>query len=279
MVTDDVTVTLNADFDLEVTSDATDGCFVGSTDLTATVSNNSSMSTPTYEWSTSETTPTITVTDPGTYTVTVTVDSCSLTESITVATTPLFDLGADISSCLETPAILDATPSNYPLTDVTFQWFLDGNELLTETDATLSATQLGTYTVTVTALGACSESDTLTITPGDLPMIDLGEDFASCLVDPVVLDAIPSNYDPADATYEWSLDGTVLTAETNPTLSATQNGIYSVLVTVGACESTDEITIADGEAPIVDLGEDFASCLVDPFVLDATPSNLSLIHI
>ena len=59
-------------------------------------------------------------------------------------------------------------------------------------------------------------------------MIDLGEDFASCLVDPVVLDATPSNYDPADATYEWSLDGTVLTAETNPTLSATQNGIYSV---------------------------------------------------
>jgi hypothetical protein len=273
VVTDEVTVTLIADFDLDVTSDATDGCFVGSTDLTATVSNNTTMSTPTYEWSTAETTPTITVTEPGTYTVTVTVDSCSLTESITVATTPLFDLGADISSCLETPAILDATPSNYPLSDVSFQWFLDGNELTTETDATLSATQLGTYTATVTALGACSETDMLTITPGALPMIDVGEDFASCLVDPVVLDATPSNYDPADATFEWSLDGNVLTAETNPTLSASQNGTYSVLVTVGACESTDDITISDGEAPIVDLGEDFASCLVDPFVIDATPSN------
>ncbi len=353
VVEDDVMVSSNATFTVDAGEDFA-SCTAASTVLTATVTGIDP-TLVTYLWSTGETTQSITVTMSGTYTVDVTGNGCTISDSVNVDfnAAPILDLGNDINSCLEigNTVVLDATPSNVPLSEVTFVWALDGNVLPGETSATLIPTATGTYMVTVTN-GNCVTTDTVTITPVDFTvdlgddieaclgnpptltanltvytaaqvtfewmldgnvltgetsqtllvtqagtytvtvtagdcvetdtivvsaipeiLIDLGEDIASCLLDPITLDASPSNYNPALATYEWSFNGTVIPGETNPTLTVTQNGTYSVVVTIDACSTTDTININPGEDILFDLGADFDSCFQQPSVLDATPSN------
>lgn len=273
-VTDDVTVFKAADaFDVDLGGDQ-ELCGVTSYDLTATIINGDPTNA-TYLWSTGETTPTITVTTSGTYSVEVSIDTCTITEAVDIHfnDSPLVDLGDDFNSCFVDPVVLDASPSNYnDPSALTYEWRKDGSILAGETAPTLSVTEPGLYAVKVTVLD-CEVTDEVNIELGEIE-VDLGEDITSCIVDPIILDASPTNYnDPLSFTYEWRKDGNVLTGETNPTLSVTDTGVYSVTVSNAAgCTATDEITIEDGPL-VVDLGADIISCLGDPIILDATPSN------
>src|SRR5690606_8558503 len=86
--------------------------------------------------------------------------------------------------------------------DATFVWNTG------ETTQTITVTDSGTYTVEVT-IGTCTITASVVINFNDPPLIELGDDVETCFNEPIILDASPSNYNPADATYEWSLDGTV----------------------------------------------------------------------
>ncbi|MCZ4238180.1 hypothetical protein O4H25_15175, partial [Staphylococcus equorum] len=77
-----------------------------------------------------------------------------------------------------------------------------------ETTQTITVTTSGTYTVEVT-IGTCTVTASVEINFNELPAIELGDNVETCFDAPIVLDASPSNYNPADATYEWSLDGVV----------------------------------------------------------------------
>ncbi len=228
----------------------------------------------TYLWSTGETTSTIVVTASGDYSLEITVGPCVVSDTIAIslAETPLVDLGPDLLSCLEQAITLDATPSNYDPSLCTFEWSLDGTIIVGETNVTLSVSQAGTYTVVV-SVENCTVEDSITITPANDIQIDLGEDMESCFTDFILLDASPSNYDPTLATYEWSLGGIVIAGETNATLNVNQEGTYSVLVTVGNCTAQDSISITPANDIQVDLGSDLQSCFDQDLILDASPSN------
>jgi gliding motility-associated-like protein len=107
-------------------------------------------------------------------------------------------------------------------------------------------------------------------------MIDLGPNIETCFEIPVVLDASPSNYNPAEASYEWSLDGIVISGETSPTLTVTVGGTYSVFVTVGICSSNDTIVISPRSDLEVSLGDDFKSCPNEPQTLTAVTSEVDI---
>ena len=224
-----------------------------------------------YLWSTGESTSSITVNQPGIYTLEVTINDCVVTDSVFIdlGTIPIIDLGEDFTTCFDFEILLDASPTNMDPADATYEWSLDGNIIPGEITQTLSIIQHGTYTVVVNS-GICVTEDAITINPSNDLGIELGDDFTTCFSNPVFLDASPSIGDPNTATYEWSLDGVVL-PDTTATLDATEHGTYSVIVTLNGCTDTDSIALIPLGDLGVDLGEDFLTCLEQAITLDATP--------
>lgn len=254
-------------------------CFITPVTLDATVINYPP-AVVSYEWFMDgvtipgETNATYDVIAPGFYEVEATVQSCVTRDGVTF-TSPNdidFDLGPDDDDCFIMDRTLDATPTNYNLADTSFQWSLDGVVLAGETNATLMASAPGLYEVTVT-VGACENTDSITLSLTNDIDIELGEDISSCFISPVILDATPSNYDVTSATFEWTKDGAVLAGETNATLNVSEIGLYAVTVTVGSCEATDSVAISLGGFD-VNLGEDFETCFENNASLTAEISGI-----
>lgn len=237
--------------------------------------------TVSYEWSLdgtilpTETGPTLTPTVLGLYSVTVTNNFCAITDTVTLTTSSFTtELGEDIASCFITPETLTANLTVFTPAQVSFEWFLNGIAIPGETNQTLEVNEPGSYQVTATA-GLCMATDTIEVTPSDDIDIDLGADIESCFIVPVTLDATPVNYDPTNATFEWSLNGTIIPGETQATLEAIQFGLYEVTVTVGSCEAMDSVTITPGSFT-VSLGEDFQTCFEETASITATISDFDL---
>lgn len=257
--------------------DNVETCFFDPVVLDATPSNYNPADA-TYEWSldgtvlAGETNPTLNATQYGTYSVLVSVAGCSSTDEVTISQQNIeVSLGEDFISCFETPLTLTAEAINYDPLLATYEWRLNGSVIAGETDQTLVITQAGTYSVTTT-FGSCTTSDSIIVGLGNLE-IELGDDFQTCFNELVVLDASPTNQNPADATYEWSLDGTILVGEINPTLIITEVGTYSVIVSYGSCTATDSLTVSSRDDLEVSVGEDFTTCPNEPQTLTATTTE------
>jgi len=103
-----------------------------------------------------------------------------------------------------------------------------------------------------------------------LPMFDLEDEYILCtdsngteLIGPPLLDTGLSN---ARYTFEWSLDGTIISGETNPSIVPVQGGIYSVTVTDNTtlCQSSDSAEVIESAPPIVT-----ANATTEPFAQNA----------
>jgi gliding motility-associated-like protein len=101
----------------------------------------------------------------------------------------------------------------------------------------------------------CYAVTPLTLQVDLLPIFDLEDTYTLCVdtngtevINPPVLD---TGLSTADYTFEWSLDATVLPGETGPSLTATQPGVYSVLVTNNAtgCQNTDSAVVEASSPP------------------------------
>ena len=200
---------------------------------------------PTFLWNTGDTTQNLIVTETGTYTVEVTIDGCTLMESVFISfgESPIIELGADFITCFDTEITLDATPSNVDPTAVSYQWFQDGIELA-ETTPILEIVDVGTYEVIVDNEG-CTSSDSITITPGSIN-VTLPEGFVTC---PDETQVLVSATDETGVTYQWFLNGDIITGATNPTLEiniapeALGDQIYEVQITRGVCTGVAQIPI------------------------------------
>src|SRR5690606_16561698 len=183
---------------------------------------------PTYEFAWLDESGTVIGTDPtinvcpdsngSTYTARVIYTNCNgdvvtLTDDVFVSFEAGFtvDLGEDQELCDQSSYDITAEIIGGDPNDATFLWNTG------ETTQTITVTDSGTYSVEVT-IDACTITESVVVNFNERPEIELGANIETCFFAPVVLDASPSNYNPADATYEWSLDGTVLVGETNPTL-------------------------------------------------------------
>lgn len=106
-----------------------------------------------YQWSTNETSQTITVNVAGTYTITVTNSyNCSASDDITVSVNPLpvVNLGEDITQ--SDPVTLDAGEG--------YASYLWSNE---STEQQITVTESGTYWVIVADENDCEGSDTINV--------------------------------------------------------------------------------------------------------------------
>ncbi|MDC8000980.1 gliding motility-associated C-terminal domain-containing protein [Aequorivita todarodis] len=264
--TDEVTVTRIGSFTVDLGGDQ-ELCDAQSYDITAEIIGGNPAEA-TFLWNTGETTQTITVTTSGTYTVEVTIGTCTVNASVVINFNelPLIELGDNIETCFTEPVVLDASPSNYNPADATYEWSLDGNVLVGETNPTLNATQYGVYSVIV-SVADCAATDEVTLSQQNI-QVSLGNDFTSCFETPETLTAEAIDYDPTLATYEWSLNGVILTGETNQTLNITQPGTYAVTATVNLCTTTDSVVVGLGNIEVT-VNEDFQTCFDSQVVLEA----------
>jgi hypothetical protein len=206
-----------------------------------------------YEWSTNETTQTITVSATNSYQVTVTDgNGCEGSDniSVTIASFPVVNLGADVVECGS--ATLDAGNAGS-----TFAWSNGAN---TQTN-TVNATN--DYSVTVTNTAGCSSSDTVNATINAIPVVNLGNDVTQC-GGTVTLDAAN-----AGSSFAWS------NSETTGSVTVSASANYSVTVTsTDNCSATDDVNVTINAIPVVNLGSDTAQC-GGTVILDAGNSGSS----
>lgn len=114
-----------------------------------------------------------------------------------------------------------------------------------DTTRTIAATELGSYTVTVTDSNECTATDTAHISS----IVNLKPDTTICRGDPLNLDA-----GHPGATYNWN------TNETTQTIEVKDSGEYFVEVDDEGCLGSDTIEVDAYSNPEVDLGPDTVFC-------------------
>ncbi len=191
----------------------------------------------TYSWSTGETSPSITVTQPNsaTYSVEVRVGTCSTkTAEVFLEFFPdiTVDLGDSNVSVCEGESITLSDPNLAG--DVIYVWSTPNGVVAS---STIEASVAGTYSVTVSSAGGCTASDGVTLQTLQARTINLGETRTIC--------ALVGETDSLDAgsggvSYNWS------SGETTQSIVATSAGTYSVEVLDQAgCTSTGSILVEE----------------------------------
>jgi len=184
-----------------------------------------------YRWSTDETTPEITVREPGVYTVTVTNSAgCSDTESVMVDVlpppTPHISAEGSLILCDGDEVVLTAD-SGYAV----YRWSTG------ETTRSIVVRSPGMYTVEVTDENGCSgTSDAIRVAPGisQAPILSDEDTIRLCPLGETTLDA-----GPGFSSYRWS------TGDTTRSIVARDSGRYWVTIEVeGGCRGTsDTVTV------------------------------------
>ncbi|HFA51189.1 MAG TPA: gliding motility-associated C-terminal domain-containing protein [Bacteroidetes bacterium] len=195
----------------------------------------------TYQWSNGATSPQISVTTGGTYSVNVTNACGTSFDEITVDYIPeiTLDLPANLTPCLDDDVLLDVTNDGLVLD---YLWE-DGS-----TAPVRFIDETGLYSVSVS--NDCEEKTASVnveiIDPGAL---DFGDDQVLCEGETLALDAsLPGS------TYTWQ-DG-----QTGAQYTVSGPGLYSVVVENNCGTLTDEIEVLFEPNIEFELGEDFYFC-------------------
>lgn len=115
------------------------------------------------------------------------------------------------------------------------QWLKNGSPLMGGTQSSYVATESGSYVLAVTDNGCTTESDPLTVTVTPLPVAQISVQGGSniCQGQSVTLDA---DY-VAGASYQWKKNGTDIGGAVGGSFSVTEDGSYTVEVSVSGCSS------------------------------------------
>lgn len=202
-----------------------------------------------YLWQDDSTNPTFEVNQSGQYWVSLNEGGCAGVDTINVEFFDLqnINLGEDVMLCEGESLTLDATTAG-----ASYLW-QDGS-----TNPSFQVSQEGTYWVSIDVNG-CVTSDTVNVDFTDFPVVDLGNDTLLCEGETLTLDAATSN-----ATYQWQ------DSSSGPTLTASQEGTYWVVVSVNGCETTDTVGVNFYVLQNPDLGNDTTLCSGQFITLDAS---------
>jgi len=215
----------------------------------ATLTATTSASNPSYLWSDSETTASITVSPATTTTYTVTVTDgttgCANSGSGTVTVNPLPTVSVNSATvCAGSSATLTATTS---AGSPGYLWSPGG---ATTSSITVSPASITTYTVTVTdGTTGCANSGSGTVTVHALPTVSVNS-ATVCAGSSATLTATTSASSPG---YLWSPGGATASSITVSPASTTT---YTVTVTDGTtgCANSGSGTVTVNSLPTITLG-------------------------
>jgi len=181
----------------------------------------------------------------GSYTVVVTnTSSCSATSTATVVTVNALPAATitpatTTTFCQGASVVLNANTG----TGLTYQWKLNGTNIAGATSSSYTANASGSYTVAVTNASSCSATSNATVvTVNALPAATITPATTTtfCQGGSVVLNANTAN----GLTYQWYLNGTVITGATSASYTANASGSYTVVVTnASSCSATSNATV------------------------------------
>ncbi|GEM_PF-287701 len=200
-----------------------------------------------YLWSNGETTQTVNISTPGTYSVTVTDGSGNTytSDPVSVNVNPASVDLDDAAACQGDNVTLDAGSSA-----TSYEWSTGA------TSQTINATASGSYAVTVTNADGCTATDFANITVNQMPVVNIS-DVSICTGSSATFDA-----GNAGASYLWT------TGETTQSITVSQQGNYGVTVTNNGCASSDAASLTTGTNLVFDL-QDKNLCDGADVILDA----------
>lgn len=233
--------------------------------------SSSTPGTVSYQWTGpgtfSETTASVTVDEPGTYTLTVSENSvtpaCTSTTTIEVLdgiTGPDISVGAAPNICegentdLNTLSIIDNNGTNPVFTFHSGTPATPANEL---SSTVVSPSANTTYYVLATS-GNCSDEAAVDIMVSNVPISDFTSDGPTCVTASTTVEY--SGTASAGATYNWNFGGGVATPGTGPgphDVTWPNSGTYTITLTVEENGCTSILTSQDVEveaemaAPVV----------------------------
>jgi len=203
-----------------------------------------------YLWSTGDTTATITISQPGTYSLEVSSDCGTASDQITVGQWPYPNpnLGEDLNLCFGETTTLEAT---FGFSSYVWQ---DNSTLPFYT-----VTQGGLYYVDVTDIHGCNGSDTVFVEVADIVSFD-EDTLVLCLGETLTLDA-GSGFD----FYTWSNGEFGVQS-----IEVDAGGWYKVDVNYFfGCPSADSILVDDYPVPEAKITGDDLLCEGESIVLNA----------
>lgn len=185
-----------------------------------------------FQWSTQDTTPTVTVTQSGMIVLNY-ISPIGLkgsdTINVTINPTPAVDLGLDKNVCIGDTYCISLDTTVYP----------NVNWSNSTTGGSLCITTAGSFSVQVTDTVGCPSADTVNTAIVQLPTPNLGPDTTSCAGDTICLD--PGC--PPTHSFVWS------TGATTPIICTNINSGYWVICTdSNGCSAADSIFINPGPA-------------------------------
>lgn|GEM_PF-4010571 len=212
----------------------------------------------TYEWSTTEITPSIDVTTTNLYTLKVTsTDACVYEDNVNVTfkPVPVIDINDDVTACGE--VTLDAKNPG-----ATYEWSTGSGS------QTITTKNSGIYGLTVRNSVACTASKQINVTILELPVFDLGENKVVCDGQTATIDggAVVDTFD----SFTWSdnSSGRFLIVGSTGQYSATATG-------TNGCQSTDNISITVRSSLGLELGNDRMLCSGSGISLSAGIDNVT----
>ncbi|SDR76565.1 T9SS type A sorting domain-containing protein [Winogradskyella sediminis] len=245
---DDVTVFVNTAPILTITEDLV---IVEGESALLTVSGSD-----TYEWSTGETTDSITVTPVSTTTYTVNAvgpNGCTSNAEVTVTVIPelIANAGNDQTICFGETVTLTAIGGS------TYLW----NTGDTGPELNVSPNETTTYTVTVEDEFGFTDTDDVTVFVNDLPNISINEDLFVMIGNSVTLTATGGN------TYLWSTGESTSEITVSPDVTTT----YTVTgFSETGCQSVAEVVVTVVEDLVANAGNDVTICLGESVILNAS---------
>lgn len=217
-----------------VSSLTTGGSVCSSANGTATVSATGGSGFFTYSWSTGQTTSAITGLGSGSYTVTVRSNSCVQVHTFTLLqSSPNLALSSTNVTC-STSGSSTASVTSGGISPYTYAW---SNGSSSQTATGLSA---GTYTVTVTDNGGCSQTATVSITSVAFPSASLvSSTNVLCNGGATGTASMSASSGTSPYTYSWSSG-----AGTSSSATGLSSGTYTLTVTdAGGCTTTQTVNI------------------------------------
>lgn len=154
----------------------------------------------------------------------------------------------------------------------TYQWQLNGVAIAGETNASLTVTQSGSYTVSVGS-GSCSGISNalqVNVTPATTSVVNALSATVICTGETVILESVNT----ADS-YQWALNGAAIAGATNQQLTVNTAGDYTLQVTsVNGCTATSiptTVTLLAATAPnITSTNGQYSFCQGQSLTLEAT---------